>query len=187
MKTILKKLSDGDFRSIGKSNEIVQSVLSKPELFDDLFSGILESDPLVRMRSADAIEKITAEKPELLQKFKRSILDRVAYIEQQEVQWHVAQMIPRLKLSKSDATKARNILEGYLMNTDSNIVRVMSLQALTDLALQGKIEKEEIIRGIEQYTEIIRTPSASEGKKVVKTIRKVVVPKWGMYANDGEK
>jgi hypothetical protein len=111
MKTILKKLSDGDFRSIGKSNEIVQSVLSKPELFDDLFSGILESDPLVRMRSADAIEKITAEKPELLQKFKRSILDRVAYIEQQEVQWHVAQMIPRLKLSKSDATKARNMLE----------------------------------------------------------------------------
>lgn len=67
MKPITKKLAGGDFRSIGKSNEVVTEVLTDPKLFNDLFSGLFDTDPLVRMRTADAVEKITAEKPELLQ------------------------------------------------------------------------------------------------------------------------
>ncbi len=159
MKNILEKLAGGDFRSIGKSNEVVQEVFTNPKLFGDLFSGLFETDSLVRMRTADALEKITAQKPELLQEFKKPMLNRVAHIKQQEVQWHVARLIPRLKLSKSDMTMVRKILDTYLKNTHSNIVRVMSLQALAELALQGKIEKGEIIRSIEHYADTVNTPS----------------------------
>ncbi|MBI3352758.1 MAG: hypothetical protein HY036_09285 [Nitrospirae bacterium] len=173
MKTILKKLADGDFRSIGKSNEVVKTVLANPKLFPDVFSGLLESDPIVRMRAADALEKITAEKPELLQKFKKPMLDRVAHIEQQEVQWHVAQMIPRLQLSKSDMIKVRKILDTYLKSTLSNIVRVMSLQALADLASQGKLDTVSVTRGIEQYTDMVNTPSVrARSKKLLKQLGK---------------
>ena len=171
MKSITRKLVGNDFRSIGKSNEIVQAVLANPRLFDDLFSGFFESDPHVRMRTADAIEKITTKKPELLKKFKRLMLDKVAYTEQQEVQWHVAQMIPRFKLSKSDVPKVRKILDIYLKSTNSNIVRVMSLQALADLALQDKIEKVDVIRGIEQYADIVNTPSVrARARKLLKQL-----------------
>lgn len=101
------------------------------------------------------------------------MLDRVAYIEQQEVQWHVAQMIPRFKLSKSDVAKVRKILDTYLKNTHSNIVRVMSLQALADLALQDKVEKKEVIRGIEQYTDMVNTPSVRvRARKLLKQLKK---------------
>jgi hypothetical protein len=46
MKAILKKLTDGDFRSIGKSNEVVEIVLANPKIFSTVFSGLLATDPL---------------------------------------------------------------------------------------------------------------------------------------------
>ena len=58
---ILEKLKGGDRRSIGRANEVVADVLRDPTLFDALFNGMLNDDPIVRMRSADAVEKITAQ------------------------------------------------------------------------------------------------------------------------------
>jgi hypothetical protein len=46
MKVILEKLKGGDFRSIGRSCEVVDEVIAKPEFFSDLFSGLMHSDPL---------------------------------------------------------------------------------------------------------------------------------------------
>ncbi len=66
MPPILGKLRGGDRRSIGKSNEVVATVLKEPGLFDALFSGLFADDPLIRMRSADAAEKVTAVHPEYL-------------------------------------------------------------------------------------------------------------------------
>lgn len=173
MHQILKKLTGNDFRSIGKSNEVVKIVLANPKLFSAVFSGLLENDPIVRMRAADAVEKITKQKPKLLQEFKKLLLERIANIPQQEVQWHIAQMIPRLELMKVDVAKARTILDQYLKTTKSNIVRVMSLQAMADLAMQGKIEKESVIRGIKEYTEIVNTPSVhARSRKLLKQLRR---------------
>jgi hypothetical protein len=66
MGDVLQKLAGGDRRSIGKV-EVVTDVLNDPALFDALFDGMLCDDPITRMRAADAIEKITAERPEYLQ------------------------------------------------------------------------------------------------------------------------
>jgi hypothetical protein len=56
--SILAKLEGGDRRSIGNSEEVVQTVSKNPALFEELFSGLLADDPVVRMRAADAIEKL---------------------------------------------------------------------------------------------------------------------------------
>lgn len=168
---VLKKLAGGDFRSIGNSDTIVDETLANPTLFPDVYSGLLHDDPLIRMRAADAVEKITRQKPKLLQRFKKVLLESVAYIEQQEVQWHVAQLIPRLKLSRRDMPKVRSVFDAYLKTTPSNIVRVMSLQALADLALQGKIERNHIARKIEEYADRVGTPSVrARSKKLLKQL-----------------
>ena len=41
MTDILQKLAGGDFRSIGRSNEVVAEVLADPSLFGALFEGML--------------------------------------------------------------------------------------------------------------------------------------------------
>jgi hypothetical protein len=55
---IQERLRGGERRSIGKSNEVAAMVLKEPVLFDVLFYGLLVDDPVVRMRSADAAEKV---------------------------------------------------------------------------------------------------------------------------------
>ena len=98
MNDVLKKLKGGDRRSIGRVNEVVADVLNEPSLFGTLFNGLFTDDPVIRMRSADAIEKITAQYPHYLQPYKKKLIQQVAKIEQQEIRWHVAQIVPRLEL-----------------------------------------------------------------------------------------
>ena len=64
MHAILKKLQGGDRRSIGKVDEVVDQVLGSAALFEELINGLLVDDPVIRMRSADAVEKVTLVKPE---------------------------------------------------------------------------------------------------------------------------
>jgi hypothetical protein len=111
----------------------VKQVLENPELFADLFRGVLENDPVVRMRSADAMEKVSVKHPEWLKPYKSEILSKMTKIDRSEVQWHVAQMIPRLDLDETECDEAVNTLVGYLQSR-SSIVRTFSLQALADLA-----------------------------------------------------
>jgi len=130
---ILDKLRGGDRRSIGRSEEVVADVIRQPSLFGLLVAGMLDPDPLVRMRSADAVEKVTRERRDWLNPYRRLILDQIAGVDQQEVRWHVAQLIPRLGLAEADVSWVRAILEGYLSDR-SRIVQVEAMQALTYLA-----------------------------------------------------
>ena len=75
MSAILQKLKGGDRRSIGRAPEVVADILETPALFAEVFEGMHDSDPLVRMRSADALEKISAEHPEYLQPFKNRLIN----------------------------------------------------------------------------------------------------------------
>ena len=127
------KLGGGDRRSIGRSNEVVADVLADPTLFDLIFDAIASDDPLIAMRAADAVEKVTARRPELLRPHKRRLLTELASIPQQEVRWHVAQMLPRLSLSARERRQAAEIVESYL-DDRSGIVRTCAMQALAELA-----------------------------------------------------
>ena len=95
MHAILKMLEGGDRRSIGRSNEVVALVLEQHELFEVLMAGIGLPDPLVRMRCADAAEKITVLHPEYLRPHKHTLIEDYSRIEQQEVRWHIAAMLAR--------------------------------------------------------------------------------------------
>ncbi|MGH3900191.1 MAG: hypothetical protein ACRDTA_18505 [Pseudonocardiaceae bacterium] len=130
---LLAQLAGTDRRSVGRSNEVADQVLASPKLFKQLIDGMIDDDPVIRMRCADAAEKVTAERPELLSRYRDRLLGELARIPQQEVKWHVAQMIPRLRLDAARRCRAVEVLRGYLQD-DSRIVQVSALQALTDLA-----------------------------------------------------
>ena len=170
MDNILEKLRGGDRRSIGKANEVVADVLEDPSLFGAVFKGILDNDPIIRMRSADAVEKITAERPEYLQPYKRVLMDQVAPIEQQEVRWHVAQMILRLELSEEDLGQAAEILWGYL-DDRSKIVKASTMQALAELAERDNRLLPQVVESLEELTRIGSPAVRSRGRKPLARLR----------------
>ena len=130
---LVAKLQGTDRRSIGRSEEVVGDVLADPGQFRLVFDAMLGPDPVVRMRAADAVEKITRRRPDLLRGLEDRVLTEVAAIDQQEVRWHVAQLLPRLALTPPQRARAITILRGFL-DDDSRIVRTFAMQALADLA-----------------------------------------------------
>ena len=136
-----------------------------------LFQGLETPDPILRMRCADAIEKVTANRPELLLPFKKTILNRLSKLEQQEVRWHVAPMLARLPLTEAEEVTVVNVLLGYT-NDRSSIVKTLSMQALADIALRSHRLLPEIKQHIEELS-IIGTPAMkARSKKLLKSLAK---------------
>jgi hypothetical protein len=172
MHAILERLKGGDRRSIGKSNEVVAMILKEPELFDALFSGLFADDPMIRMRSADAAEKVTADHPEYLAPYKKTLLKSLAKVEQAEVRWHVAPMLARLSLSKSEQGAVINVLTGY-MNDKSSIVRTMAMQALYDLAERYEALRTVALLHINELVTIGTPAMKARGKKLLAKLNRL--------------
>jgi hypothetical protein len=163
MNHILRKLKGGDRRSIGKSEEAAEDVLKTPVLFAELFAGLYDADPVIRMRAADAIEKSTRQCPALLRPWKRSSL------RDKEVRWHVAQLIPRLNLTSSERETAVQILLSYLSD-ESSIVKTLSMQALTDLAQRDARLRSRVAPLMERLAKTGTPAMRSRGRKLLKQL-----------------
>jgi len=132
-KNILALLEGADRRTIGRADEVAALVSRNPRLFPKLIAGLWSEDAVVRMRAADAIEKVTRKAPRLLQPYNKELLGLMAESNEQEVRWHLALMVPRLSLATKQRQRAVDALNGYLEDR-SSIVRTCALQGLADLA-----------------------------------------------------
>lgn len=126
-------LEGRDRRSIGRANEVSRLVLKTPRRFRELIQCLWHENPVVRLRAADAAEKVSAQKPRLLDRHKPELLGLLAETEQIELRWHLAAMIPRLRLTPLERQRAATTLQLYL-DDRSSIVKTFALQGLTDLS-----------------------------------------------------
>lgn len=126
-------LAAGNLRTTGASNGIAQQVTTQ-EAFDLLFACTQHPDRKVVMRSLDAMEKITLTHPHFLKRHKKEILYLFEGAEHKEAKWHLAQLVPRLPLTRSEIGKAWHRLTHWALDKEeSRIVRALSVQALHDL------------------------------------------------------
>ena len=171
MPDILKKLEGGDRRSIGQVAKVVDEVIGKPALFDTVFKAMLVDDPIVRMRAADAVEKISAIHPHYLQPYKDLLINQVAVVNQQEVRWHVAQILPRLSLNRRERETAVEILFSYLQDK-SKIVKTFSLQALADFAIEDGSLRPRVVKVLEEMVQSGSPAVINRGKKLLAKLKR---------------
>lgn len=169
MHPLLQKLAGGDRRSIGHVDEVVNEVQGSPDLFDVLFEGMQHQDPVIRMRCADAVEKISADRPELLAPYRDNLLDPVARCPQQEVRWHVAQMVSRLTWTDAERGRWVNILLNYLED-NSKIVKVSAMQALVDLARRDPKLPSRLVPVLREFVESGSPAMKSRGRRLLEEL-----------------
>ncbi len=169
MVELLDMLRGGDRRSIGRSKEVVAAVLANPCLFGVLFGGLFSDDVLIRMRAADALDKITAKHPEYLQPYKKQLIWQVAQSQEQEVRWHVAQMFPRLQANQEERAAMVAILLNYL-GDKSKIVKTLAMQALADLAEHDAGLRQMVISVLEEQTSSGSPAMRSRGSKLIQQL-----------------
>jgi HEAT repeat protein len=132
-RSLLDLLAGPDRRRIGGSPLVVRRVLQDPRLLPALVRGLSVSDPLIRMRAADALEKLAHHRPDLLRRYRSRFLQVAQTSDHAEVQWHMAQLLPGLRLTKVQRDRARRVFRRYL-RARSSIVQAMALDALVRLA-----------------------------------------------------
>ena len=91
-------LGEGDLTSDGRTDEIVTIVLNTPEAIGDLMDCLESQNPVVRAHTADALEKIGREKPEIFLPFIHRLLIAAEKDPLDTVQWHLAMLFGHLVL-----------------------------------------------------------------------------------------
>ena len=150
-KNILALLEGGDRRSIGRSDQMAAIVSKNQALFPELMKGWWSEDRLVRMRAADATEKVARKIPDLLGPYKKELLGLMAEAKEAELRWHLAVIVPRLPLNSKERQLATSLLISYLED-HSSIVKTFALQGLTDLTLDDPSIRPGVIEILRQAT-----------------------------------
>lgn len=166
MNSIIRKLREGDLRQKGKSEEVVSDVLKKPQLFQYVVAAILDTEAGVRMRASDAAEKITRLHPEFLQPYKSDFINVFSRNSQKEVRWHLAQILPRLELTKEERQQVFEILVSFL-DDDSRIVKTFAMQGLADIAEIDRSYLPRVVRIVESLMASGIPVIQSRGRKLL--------------------
>jgi len=166
---ILGKLAGGDRRSIGRADEVAEEIVADEALFAAVVSGMLHSDPVIRMRAADAVEKASQTRPDLLQPHKERLLGEIAGVNQQEVRWHLSLMLARLRLDDGDRRRVLAILDDHLQD-ESRIVKVNAMQALAELGLRYEDLRKHAVEQLERLTREGSPAMKARGRKLLKAL-----------------
>ncbi len=135
-------LAGGDLRTLGRSAEVAAKVLAQPSLLSELVRCFESDQELIVARAADALEKIAAQEPRLLQPHKRLVLERLANMEHWVVREHVCQLLPLLtNLSAAERRQALTTVEAYL-DDQSSVVKAFALECLVRLSKAPGFEND---------------------------------------------
>jgi hypothetical protein len=170
-KDILALLKGGDRRSIGQADRVAGMVAKEPKLFSELIKGLWAENSLVRMRAADAAEKVTRSKPELLKTYRKELLGLMAETEEQEVRWHLAQLAPRIATTARERQTAAAILMKYL-EARSSIVRTFALQGLAELARDESSLQPKVVEILHQANRTGTTAMRARARMLLQEMEK---------------
>jgi len=135
-----------------------------------LVSALHDADPIVRMRAADALEKASVARPELLRPHKRVLLSLAHRATQQELRWHLAQLIPRLPLTPRQRRRAAAVFQVYARDR-SAIVRTFAMQALADLASVDPRLRPRITAQLRRLTSTGTPAMRARGRRLLAVLR----------------
>lgn len=155
--TIRSMLTEGRNRiSSGRTAEVVALVRANPKRARQLLECLWDEEPPVAMRAADALEKLTRDRPaepnpalkpllaELQRSWKAPLIGLLAEATENKLRWCLAATIPRLAPTPSECRRVAEILESYLEDR-SSIVKTCALQGLADLARQDSSLLPEVV------------------------------------------
>ncbi len=162
-------LTGGDRRSPGRADEVAELVRLNPKQVNELVDCLCDTDACVRMRAADALEKLSRENARLLQVYKSRFLSLMGEATQQELRWHLALMVPRLKLTHDECGQAAEVMHSYLEDR-SSIVKTCAMQGLSDLIKQDERLEPMVLELIRVHTRTGTAAMRARGRKLLREL-----------------
>jgi hypothetical protein len=137
----------GKSNSLGKADEVIAEVLNDRSRLGELYGCMFSEDAWVRMRAADAFEKVCREHPEWIEPYIDRIQAELSDPGQQaSIQWHIAQIYPQVSLNDEQKRHALTWLAGTLSSNEIDwIVAANAMKTLVYFTEQGDFAKEKLM------------------------------------------
>jgi hypothetical protein len=173
-------LAGGDLRSDGASNEVAQVIIHHPGLLPDLVAGLDATDPVVRGRAADALEKVGRILPDSVVQHIQRIVTALSEDEVAMVRWHLAMALGHLAMYADQADRIETALLARLKD-ESVFVVSWSMASLCILALQYPAKLPGIVSAIAPFEKSSSAALRTRARKAMAALtgkRSSLPPGW---------
>lgn len=158
----------GHANSLGRAEEVVQLVLQEPSRLPELYDCLFDDDAWVRMRAADALEKVCRVHPDWLKPYIDRCFKEIGHSTQASIQWHFAQILGEVPLSPSQQKQATDWLADKLQTVEVDwIVAANSMDTLMQSVREGHYPKTRLIA-------LLKIQQGHHSKSVVKRATKLL-------------
>ena len=165
-KSVREQLAGGTRTSVGEAEQVVKTALTVVPLRREIYELFLDDDPVVAMRASYVAMKLAQSDPATAQEFKKMLLKNLSLYRQQEVRWHVPQILVHMKLTAAERRKAYEVVMEWSETDARKIVAYYGLQAAADFA-----EVDDAL--LEDFIPRLRKLNARGAKSVANRCKKI--------------
>jgi HEAT repeat protein len=167
MNELLQYLAGGDLRSDGNANEVARIVLDNPDLICELLDGLNEPNDVVRGRTADALEKVSRDRPEYLLGKLSQLMQMARHDPVPMVRWHAAMILTNLLALGQNSDKVTATLVALLVDPNAFV----KSWAITGLCILGRKYPKTRKRIIASLSDLQRDASIAVRHRATKALR----------------
>jgi len=143
-KTVREMLAAGKRLDAGRTCEVAAMLLQHPRKAGQVVECLWDEEPAVVNRAADALERASSRRPEILARWKEVLLDRMLDAGENKLRWNLALMISRTPLTAAEALRAAVILRSWL-DDKSSIVKTSAMHGLAGLTRWDPTLQAEVL------------------------------------------
>jgi hypothetical protein len=165
-------LAEDGRNSLGRTLEVVDTVLADKTRFDELYRCWFSDDEWVRLRVSNAVKRIYKEHPEWVAPYLERFLTETSVIDQPSTKWTMAQLYLWLEagMSMDQKQRAIKILKHNLTTDDDWIVQNATLETLGTWAKSDAELHRWIMPHLEKASKSDKHSIAGRAKKLIATL-----------------
>jgi outer membrane PBP1 activator LpoA protein len=167
---VKQTLSGGSRTSVGDADLVIAKMVKSPTGLGEIYALFLDKDPVVAMRASYVAMRVAEKKPESVKPFAKELLKSLELYTQQEVRWHIPQLLVHLDLTKAQKRRAYEVVMNWAETDKSKIVGYYGFQAAADFAETDELLLEDFIPRIRQANKTGAKSIQNRCKKIAKQL-----------------
>ncbi len=144
-KSLRDDLSGGTRISVGQAPAAIEQVARSPEILNEIYDLFLDDEPVVAMRSSYVAMNVAEADPESTWGHKKKVLRDLPRYVQQEVRWHIPQLLIHMNLTHTERRKAYGTVMEWSETDKSKIVAYYGLEAAAQFAEVDETLKSDFV------------------------------------------
>jgi hypothetical protein len=125
-------LTGGHPNSLGRTIDVVEAVVANRSRLQELFECYQSADPVVRLRTSNALKRIEAARHDWLIPLIDPLTEQIGALDQASAQWTLAQLFLRLEpdMTANQRARATELMKRNLARHHDWIVLNMTMETL---------------------------------------------------------